>query len=102
MMPVVRGVIMRWTWAGSSRCVRGSISQNTGVISCHCKACAGESERNNAGLEANGLDRARRGWADDRDPAGLRSDFKQSSALVEGGDSVGAGEGDHIEAGEDR
>ncbi len=40
MMPVVRGVIMRSTAAGSRLWVAGSISANTGTISCQCSACA--------------------------------------------------------------
>ena len=40
MMPVVRGVIMRQTAAGSRLCVAGSMSAKIGVISCHCSACA--------------------------------------------------------------
>ena len=40
MMPVVRGVMAASTLAGSRQCVAGSMSANTGVISCHCRACA--------------------------------------------------------------
>ena len=37
---MVRSLIKRSTAAGSSACVAGSMSQNTGVICCHCSACA--------------------------------------------------------------
>ena len=37
---MVRGVISSSTRAGSMLCVRGSMSQNTGVICCHWSACA--------------------------------------------------------------
>src|ERR1035437_8274672 len=39
----------------------------------------GESGRNDAGLEANDLDRARSGWADDSDPAGPRIESKHDA-----------------------
>src|SRR5579864_5736217 len=40
MFPVVRGVIRRSMLAGSIRCVSGSMSAKTGVISCHCNEWA--------------------------------------------------------------